>query len=162
MNVDPIRCVAGTKVRLVAVFLDAAEDPVTGLSPTVQLKRSSDDKYLKPDDTWQTGVPSPLPTMTELDATNYAGRYYFEFTPPAKVFGIWYDALIDGGSTADNRYWDLVIVSAPPAGDLLWQKKIGGDDAGELTILDTDGATELAVLEPSQPDEETLKMTLQA
>jgi len=154
MTVDPIRWVAGKPLRITAVFLDASGAPLTGLSPTAVVQRSSDNYYLKANGTWQAAAPTgaDIPALVERNSTKFPGRYYLLWTPTAKVWGVWYDVLLDGGATADNRYWDLAFVTEPPESDLSFVKYLTGSaHPGRLEIRDpVDDATELAVMDLSE------------
>ncbi|MCP4248076.1 MAG: hypothetical protein GY778_13600 [bacterium] len=112
MDLRPLYAKVGQDYPLRAKFLDSGLSPLTGLSPTVLIRRSSDGKYLNSAAGWET-PPGTLPTMTELDAVSQPGRYGYAFSVPAGADDVEYDVLVDGGPTASNRYWSALIVSAP-------------------------------------------------
>lgn len=57
---------------------------IQGLVPTIAIQRTFDGKWFQASDgTWQPTIVSN--EMTELDATNLAGRYYFDFNQALDV-----------------------------------------------------------------------------
>jgi hypothetical protein len=72
----------GQTERIEVLALDAAGNPITGLSDVLlTIRRISDDYYLDfNDNTFKaSGWTTRQKVMTELDATNDAGIYYYDF-----------------------------------------------------------------------------------
>lgn len=51
---------------------------ITGETPTIEIQRDSDDKWLKADLTWQVAVQTI--NLAELDSTDLPGYYNYEWT----------------------------------------------------------------------------------
>ncbi len=112
MNLSAVNWDAGTIYPLTCFFHDAAGVGVTGLSPEVEIRRSSDGYVLNSGGTWVTPTGSPtLPTAVVVDATYKPGLYRHSFTLPAAAYGVTYDITVDGSATPVNRYWEGVVFS---------------------------------------------------
>ena len=153
---ESIRVKKNSTRRFVGIFVDAAGNAKTGLSPTVRVLRASDDKYLKNDDTW-TAAPSTEYAAAEWNAENVPGVYYFDFSLPDAVDE--YALRFDGGAGAANRYQYAWIEAVPideadlhKAKAVLANKQKQAIATGVVTIMDDDGATSLITLTPSVDD----------
>jgi len=72
----------GQTERFIVTALDVSGDFITGLSDVlIEIQRTSDDYYLDFDDnTFKSSAwTTRQETMTELDATNSAGAYFYDF-----------------------------------------------------------------------------------
>ncbi|MBN2560667.1 MAG: hypothetical protein JXQ75_07030 [Phycisphaerae bacterium] len=153
---DCIRVKKGTTERLTATFVDATGDLKDGLTVTVRVIRSTDDKYLKNDGTW-TAAPSTEYSAAELDGTNMPGVYYFDLSLPDAIDQ--YLVRFDGSADAANRYQfarieavrlDEEDLQKAKAALVNKQKQTIAD--GVVTIYDDDGTTSLVTMTPGVDD----------
>lgn len=94
-------------------FVDGDGNGLTGLTPTIRLRRESD-TYHWNGTTFVSGVQTL--TMTETDSTNYPGDYHYNFSGSSFC-----EILItsDGGATAANRLQEgSIICGATAAGTI--------------------------------------------
>jgi len=147
------RVKVSTTLRIYASFVDSANAPLTGLTPTVRVMRESDNKFLKSDATWIT-PPGTEYTATALDATNMPGDYYFDFALPSGVDQ--YLVRFDGGATAANRYQRSVLravklneTDVHKMKAVLCNKSIQTIATGVVAVKDDDASTTLLTLTPS-------------
>lgn len=143
----------GTTERILAIFTDAGGSPVSGLSATVRVQRKSDSYFLQSDSTWLM-TPSDDSTAVELDASNLAGVYYFDFALPDALDE--YVIRFDGSASAAPRYlFGILRAVADGDGDLKLARAILGNKQGQtiatgvVTVYDDDGETPLITLTPS-------------
>ncbi len=146
----------GTTHRLLAVFVDAAGSPKTGLSVTVRILRKSDGLFLQSDGAWSTS-PGDEYTATAIDAASLPGVYGFDWTVPATLDE--YIVRFDGGADAANRYQFGQVRSAKvDVADLhkikaaLVNKQVQTINSGVVAIKDDDGETDLLTLTPDVDD----------
>ncbi len=155
---DSIRVRRNSTQRLVAVFIDAAGAPKTGLTVGVRVVRSSDGWYLKNDGTWAES-PAGEPSAAEWDAENLPGVYCWDFALPDALTA--YLVRFDGSSAAINRY-QFAWLEAVQMGDadlhlakaVLANKQKQAISTGVVTVYDDDGATALLTLTPEVDDAE--------
>ena len=151
-----MRVKKNTTKRLVAIFVDSSGSLKTGLTVTVRVLRTSDDKFLKNDGTW-TMTPSTEYTATEWDGTDMPGVYYFDFSLPDAIDQ--HLVRFDGSDEAANRHpfaWveavklDELDMHKAKAALVNKQKQTISD--GVVTIYDDDGTSSLITMTPSVDD----------
>lgn len=155
---DSIRVKKNSTQRLVAVFMDAAGAPKTGLTVAVRVVRSSDGQYLKNDGTW-VASPADEPSAAQWDSAHLPGVYYWDFALPDALTT--YLVRFDGSSEAANQH-QFAWLEAVKAGDadlhtakaVLANRQKQTISTGVVTVYDDDGATALLTLTPEVDDAE--------
>ncbi len=138
MNGSSVRIIDGDTERIETQALDDAEDPLTGVTDLlISIRRVSDDFYYDfNDNTFKsTGWTTRRQAMTELDATNDPGLYYYDFDTSA----ITNEAADDTYMVRVEQSPGTTVENLPQSGEIKvdqWPKDIIDDVATVDGVVD--------------------------
>lgn len=135
--------------RIVAFFVNASGAGLTGLSPTLRIRRDSDGTYWDKDDDSFNAAPDDG-TMTETDSTYAAGWYHYEFSVPNTFEE--YSVQADGGASAANRYQAGRMIACVKADSVVGNKSEQAVATGVVTVYASDASTAMHTMTPSVDD----------
>lgn len=144
-----VRTVDKNTTRRIYVHLKtSATANLTGVTPTLTIIRESDG-FFWTGSAWQAGAATV--NMSELDATNAAGVYYYAFAVPDSHEQ--YLLYIDGTASATyiryhSEYWIADITANAVAGNYT-EQDINGANKLQLRVYDHDATTQIGQLDPT-------------